>query len=142
MQRTLSLAAYLLKIWNVEDKKAEQLSSLGDEGEDFLDIVYDFLSDLKKKAVNDKANQEVCSVSKLERSVPDRRVYGVLETGEYGMESVLWDTEKQSVSHTRTKTEADMLPFYFCSMSQMAPMRPLLFFSGLATTASAICSMD
>lgn len=40
-------------------------------------------------------------------------VAGQYETGEHGFKSTLYDVAKKKVSHLKTKTEADMLPFQF-----------------------------
>jgi hypothetical protein len=110
MPRATSLALYAVKIWNLQDKEDEQISDFAD-GSDFFDFTKTFLAAIKAVTAHDKAVQQVFRVKKL--SEEQRRLFGVIETGEYGVESTLWDVETSAVAHRRKKTEADMLPFYF-----------------------------
>jgi hypothetical protein len=110
MPRSISLAAYAVKVWSVEEKQDKQVSRFADNA-DLLEFFDRFLSTVKSSTLHDKDFQQVLRVQKLKKE--KRRIYGVIETGEYGQESTLWDVEKKSVAHERKTTEADMLPFYF-----------------------------
>lgn len=110
MPRALSLAAYAIKVRDVGEREDEIISDFA-EGEDLLDFFQQFFGDLKDKKIDDKIIQQVLSVETLK--VEGRKLYGIVETGEYGEESVLWDVERLKVAHRRKKTEAEMLPFYF-----------------------------
>lgn len=43
----------------------------------------------------------------------DRIVSGIIETGEYGFRSKLYDTEHATVSYQKSPPEAEMVPFFF-----------------------------
>jgi hypothetical protein len=110
MARTFSLAAYAVKVWDVEERSAEQIADFG-QGSDLLDFFKQFLTDLKTNTINDDKVHQVLRVTILKSGA--RRLYGVIETGEYGAESELYDVKKRQIAHRRKTTEADMLPFYF-----------------------------
>lgn len=112
MSRTFSLAAYGIKIWNFAEREYEQVSNFCD-GFDLLDVLDEFFSGLAKKASRDKEAQQIVRAQKLKKDIDNRRIYGVVETGEYGLESVLWDVETERVVHKRKSTEANIFPFYF-----------------------------
>lgn len=68
------------------------------------------LSEWKQYKANDQYKQLISlSHSKIIEDV----FSGMLETGEYGYESKLYDIETKKVTHKRKTTEAEMLPFYF-----------------------------
>jgi hypothetical protein len=110
MTPTISLASYAVRVWNSDDRKAEPISNFSD-GEDLLDFFEKFFGGLKKKAEHDHQSQRVLRVKILK--VDDRQLSGIIENGEYGSESDLWDVRKESVAYTHKRTEADMFPFYF-----------------------------
>lgn len=110
MARLFALATYAVKVWNPEEREGETLSDFGDES-DLLDFFYEFLSGLQKKTSRDTEDQQVLRVEHLKKH--DRQIYGIIETGEYGHESVLWDVDAETVAYKRKTTEANMLPFFF-----------------------------
>jgi hypothetical protein len=112
MARTFALAAYAIKVWNLEEKEYEQVSNFS-EGSDLLDVLVKFFTQLAKKASRDKAAQQIVRALKVKTDIDARRIYGVIETGEYGYESDLFDVESEKVVHKRKSTEAVMFPFYF-----------------------------
>ena len=42
-----------------------------------------------------------------------RYACGIIETGEYGYEAILYDVNRKTVSYRRSTLDAEMLPFYF-----------------------------
>jgi hypothetical protein len=110
MQPTISLASYAIRVWNIDEREADPISSFGDDT-DLFDFLNEFFAGLKIKVAHDEDIQQVLRVKTLK--VVKRQLSGIIETGDYGSESELWDVKKQSVAHTRQTTEADMLPFYF-----------------------------
>jgi hypothetical protein len=127
MSKTVSLAAYILKIRNVQERKNVPLSSCpGDV--DFFEFMHDFLKPHKDHPLDEKQSQQVFRLEKLEKNDDERYLYGILETGEYGTDSVLWDTKSKKESHKRTRTEAEMLPFYFLAYIPDGPDLGIVLF--------------
>jgi len=110
MPTNISLAAYLVKIRDVKERQDETLSHLTGDDEDFLEYLAKQLSVMKEAQQNEQY-QQVLSVTKLKRT--DRQLSGMIETGEYGLESNIYSTVTKKVVHKRKKQEADLRPFYF-----------------------------
>ncbi len=110
MAQLISLAAYSVKLWDTQEKEADPLSNFADS-DDFFTFSKDLLNGLKEKTQNHEESQRVLTVKKLGQE--DRTLFGVIETGEYGVESDLLNVATGSVVHRRKKDEADMRPFYF-----------------------------
>lgn len=70
----------------------------------------DFLQHLKMNITNDtyKTYMKV-----IQTEVDGRSIYGVIESGIYGISSNLRDVETDSITYKKKKSEADVLPFYF-----------------------------
>jgi hypothetical protein len=123
MQPTISLASYAIRVWNIDERKADPVSSFSD-GADLLDFLNTFFDGLKTKVAHDENIKQVLRVKTP--TVVGRQISGIIETGEYGSESELWDVKKASVAHNRKATEADMLPFYFLADIPDGPDEGLL----------------
>lgn len=109
MSRTVSLAAYLIKIRDVNAREDEVLSDFADE-KDFVEYLNTQLGAMKVTKHNEEA-QLVLSVSKLIKN--DRVLTGIIETGEYGIESNIYSVSEKKIVYKRKKQEADLWPFYF-----------------------------
>src|SRR5689334_22215790 len=103
MPRLISLAAYFLKVRNVSDKTDEVLSEFDDD-EDLLDFFDKALTAIKKEGSHDPDAQQVLTVTKLHRE--QRSLSGVIETGEYGIESSLLDVDEGKIVHHRSVKQA------------------------------------
>lgn len=110
MPLTISLASYAIRVWNIDEREADPISNFSDDA-DLLDFLNAFFTGLKAKVVHNEKVRQVLRVKELK--VDGRQISGIIETGEYGSESELWDVKKAAVAHNRKTTEADMLPFYF-----------------------------
>src|SRR6266404_4198832 len=112
MPRTTALAAYAVKVWNLEERACEIVSSFAPKGPngkkapDLLDFVRIFLENLKKETSTNKDIQHVMTVKKLEKD--DRNLFGIIETGEYGLESDIVNVNTKALAHHRKIMEADM----------------------------------
>jgi len=109
-QPTVALASYALRVWNTDEHEADTVSDFAG-GNDLFDFLKEFFSGLKKKPSHNKNERQLLRVKQLH--VDGRKIYGTLETGEYGAESEIWDVTTEALAHTRKTTEADMIPFYF-----------------------------
>lgn len=104
-----SLAGYTLRV-REGGEQVEELDDFCDEA-DLIEILYDRLDSLQNDLSHNPEEQKLTRVSTLHRH--DRTITGIIETGEYGFESELIDVGRRRLSHRRTTTEAEMLPFYF-----------------------------
>jgi hypothetical protein len=105
----ISLAAYLIKVKDVSEHRFKVLSDV--DGKDLFEFFFDELDSLKATANNNKLAQELLRVNDLRKK--KRQLTGIIETGQYGRETILFDVNKKSVAHRRAISEAEMLPFYF-----------------------------
>jgi hypothetical protein len=104
-----SLSSYTLRVSDGSGSSV-QLDDIG-TGKDLFELLAGFLGGLKDDFSHDADNQKLLRVARLEKS--ERYLKGIIETGEYGYESTLYDVGQGQVSHQRKVTEAEMLPFYF-----------------------------
>lgn len=105
-----SLASYTIRVKEQITHSNVRINNLRDGGDAF-NTFRAYLNDLKLSASLDPADQRMMRVASLR--VSGRTMRGIIETGEYGYESELYDITTDAVSHRRQNTEAEMLPFYF-----------------------------
>ena len=110
MPHAISLAAYAVKVWDPEERESEPISAFDDE-HDLLDFLHDCLNSLTQRSSRNEGQKQVLRVKSLKRD--NRTLSGIIETGEYGIESTLLDVETGKEVHKRKTNEANMLPFYF-----------------------------
>ena len=109
MPMIISLAAYLVRIRDLNEREDEVLSEI--EGDrDLLDYLYEQLGIMKEMKHN-KEHQQVLTVTKLGKS--GRRLSGLIETGEYGRETNIYSVPEQKIVYRRKTQDADLWPFYF-----------------------------
>ncbi|MDZ8056570.1 MAG: hypothetical protein RMX63_34665 [Aulosira sp. ZfuCHP01] len=104
-----SLAPYTLRL---KSKSSRNYLFFGDVlGLDFIDIFYDYLSNvLPASPINNKTG-EVIKVISLKKD--NRTIYGQFEAGKNGYGSKLLDTITDTVSYERKPLEAELIPYYF-----------------------------
>jgi hypothetical protein len=107
---TISLAPYTLKVKDQEQRSWAPVNDFSDS-EDLLSFLKSLLGGLKSGPHKNDAVTQILRVKELQTE--SRTLSGVLETGEYGSESDIFDVMKLKLAHKRTTNEADMLPFYF-----------------------------
>lgn len=105
----ITLTSYAIRIRDVD---LHENLPIGDvNGADFFQLASDYLGEREQSMSHDEANQRLLSVRRW--GAQGRTISGVIETGEYGHESDLFDVERGAVSYRRRRYEAEMLPFYF-----------------------------
>jgi hypothetical protein len=109
MPKRIALAAYYIKVRNHTKRKYEALSDF--EGHDAFEFFKSELQKMQKGNIDNQQSNQVVSASRIDEN--GRVLSGIIETGEYGYESNLYDTEMHKVVHNRKQKEADMWPFYF-----------------------------
>lgn len=107
---SFSLASYTIRVKEQVTHSNVRINNLRNGGDVFVTF-RDFLNQLRQNASLDPADQRMMRVSSLH--VRGRTLRGIIETGEYGYESELYDITTDVVSHRRRNTEAEMLPFFF-----------------------------
>lgn len=107
---TIFLSSYTVRL---VDRNTGQMLPIGNffQGADLLTIFNQYLTSLEANLSHDSEAHKLLSVQRY--STDGRNLYGIVETGDYGYESTLYDVQLQSISHHRTVNEAEMLPFYF-----------------------------
>ncbi len=106
----ISLASYTIRVMNKIDGKSAQLDSFA-HGLDLFDLLCQYLDKLKNDHSNDIFSKKVMRVSSLNRN--GRILNGIIQTGDYGYESELIDTNDGALSYKKKTNEAEMISFYF-----------------------------
>jgi hypothetical protein len=104
----VSLATYTIVVRRRYNKEAEPIGQF--EGADLLDFVREYLTN-RKSPLNDKEKHHILRAEI--HSDKNRQISGLIETGEYGYSSELFDTSKEKTAYRRKPTDADLLPFVF-----------------------------
>jgi len=109
------MSAIFLSSYTVRliDRGSGQMCPIGNffQGADLLTTFNQYLASLRANLSHDSEAHKLLSV--LRYSTGGRNISGIVETGDYGYESTLYDVQSQSIAHHRTVNEAEMLPFYF-----------------------------
>ncbi|MFN6539342.1 MAG: hypothetical protein RM021_023730 [Nostoc sp. EkiNYC01] len=104
-----SLAPYTLRL---KRKNSKSYLFFGEVlGLDFLDIFYEYLSNiLPISPINNKTG-EVIKVTSIKKE--NRTIFGRLEAGQNGYGSKLLNTVTDTVSYERNTLDAELIPYYF-----------------------------
>jgi hypothetical protein len=107
---SFSLASYTIRVKEQVTHSNVRINDLRDGGDVFVTF-REYLRELRRSSSHNALSQRLMRVSRL--NVNGRILRGIIETGEYGYESELYDVNTDAVAHRRSNTEAEMLPFYF-----------------------------
>lgn len=101
-------------------RKDTQLELQDIEGQEFIEIVKQFVEDNKANYADDKRLEKVFKCDDcLEGIVEDegrgvfKYIYGIVKTGEYGVVSEIIDIETGRTEYNKGTNHADVLPFYY-----------------------------
>jgi hypothetical protein len=108
--RAFSLTTYTIRVQNRTETQYLPVANFG-AGVDLLEVLTEYLNTLHVDIYHDQENQLLLRVPRFE--VKGRTVSGLLEKGEYGIESELLNVHDESTSYERTIDDAEMLPYYF-----------------------------
>jgi hypothetical protein len=108
--KRITLAAYSVRVRVPYSREYEKLSSFGDD-QDLFDFLWQQVNALSKTVSNDKEAKHVLEAEEL--STADRRIGGILNSGEYGIETLIRDVNTWNIALKKKKHHAEMLPFYF-----------------------------
>lgn len=99
-------------ITRVIDKNTGEILSLGNiQGNRIITIFNDALAGLNRAMVHDEENQKLMKVRQL--GIEAQEISGIIETGEYGYESDIYNVQTNTVTYHRSSLDAELLPFYF-----------------------------
>ncbi len=107
----ISLVAYSIR---VRRKRTSYFLKLRDiDGVDLFSCLKHWTKPTESQMANFEESKQVMDFS--EQDVLEKRetVTGIVETGEYGFESKLFDVKKRKIAYKRTVDDAEVLPFYF-----------------------------
>ena len=109
------MAAILLGAYTVRIRKKGDNQYLSLNKFNGTDSIFEFLKDFfdmfSKKFTNDRNHQKISSL--LQVNHQGKLISGVIETGEYGYTSKLYDIDKGSETYKRKSREAELYPLYF-----------------------------
>jgi hypothetical protein len=106
-----SLATYAIRVEDLERRRGAYCHLDDIAGNDFLKIIEAFLAESSGFSLSNRAERKLIRVRRC--NLRDRTLDGTIETGDYGYEAELVDSQTQEVAHRQQTTEAQMLPFYF-----------------------------
>lgn len=109
--KSITISTYVLRVRNNQKNlEYHKLNGLPG-GRNLFDLLLEYLDHLEERPANDIDNQSLLRASHLRRS--GHTLSGLLERGEYGIKSSLVNIRKREITHERSVSEAEMLPFYF-----------------------------
>jgi hypothetical protein len=112
-----SLAVYAVRVRNVREREFEIVSFFlddngdNDKDKDLLDVLSNQFKKYEQESADDENAQLILRVSKVFEE--KRCIYGLIETGLYGRESILFNRKKKQDVYKKSRDEADMSPFFF-----------------------------
>lgn len=108
---SITLTPYVIRIKKKREEGWRILSRFDEDNADFFQVLKDFLDTYKTSLSNDDSRQKVLRVKKADLS--KRSIKGIIETGEYGYASEIYNLSKGKKAYVREKDDAELLPFYF-----------------------------
>lgn len=119
--KKIGLSVYMI---NVHSKNTKQKYININEiynNKSFVDIVEEFLNEMKGAYDRDDESENIFTTVKTDRTDkkdkdgrPDYKcIFGQIKTGDYGTASELVDSRTGKVSHNKTSNEAEVIPFVF-----------------------------
>lgn len=108
---SISAAVHHVRVRRIREKVFDQIDCFGDDDSDLFEVLSEELAGLRQRAARDEVAQEVLEVSELRTD--GREIYGIIDSGAYGIESVLRDIRNNRIAYHKRPHHADMMPFYF-----------------------------
>jgi len=110
------MARYTLAGYTIRAKMGDQytrLDNINISGKlvDTLSVFLNYFNNRSLSPSHDRSGRKLLKVTNFGRD--GRQLYGIIETGEYGYESELYNVDTGNISYRRRIADAEMLPFYF-----------------------------
>jgi hypothetical protein len=107
---TFALSSYTVRVKQLYHDDYEILGNfLG--GNDFLEVYRMFVEDRQDDPSHDTRLGILLRATRMEHN--DRTLSGIIETGEYGIETELVNVDTEKMTYRRQTRDAEMRPFYF-----------------------------
>lgn len=111
-----SLSTYTIRVLEKSSNSYVKIDKFGkkdktDTGSDIFKILNEYLSQLVITSSLNRSEKKILHVHKINSDA--RTLNGIIETGEFGYESNLYNVNNETISHKRQTNEAELLPFYF-----------------------------
>jgi len=105
------LVPYVVRLQQTRTKNPVPLHNIDGHGMDFLHVLQQYLQDIQQTKVLQKPRKTI-SVEKMVSE--SRDVFGVLKSGEYGIEADFHDVDSgQIIPRARKERHSEVLPFFF-----------------------------
>jgi hypothetical protein len=108
----ISLTPYTVRVTKKSpDKQVKHVKLNSIAGKDLFVIIDEYFKKIQAVA---SINEDTSKVIKLKTTeTKERTTCGILETGEFGYETEIFDTKTNIVTHSRKSHEAELIPFYY-----------------------------
>lgn len=111
MVNKIKLEVYILKI---REKRGESYVNLHDfNSTNFYDLFQDFILENQVDFGKNDLQEKTMRFKPYNVSFKDKRITGIIESGDYGYESEIYSTTTQIRTHEKKKDETEIKPFYF-----------------------------
>lgn len=110
---SLYLAPYAVRMKDVKNDKYIKLGDRKEWGDDFLDILHNYLEKEMPSLSFDPEDKNKKTIRPETFCREERTIVGMLKAGEYGFESDLHDVEIDEVKYTRQTNDAELIPYFF-----------------------------
>ena len=108
---SISLSTYTIRIYSLLDHCYINLNELLDGNSDSFRAMKTCIRILSSSYSHDTSVKKLFKIQEFESK--HRHINGIIETGDYGYESDLFDIQSAQISYRRQLYEAELLPFYF-----------------------------
>lgn len=114
MAHEIRLEVYTLKVRKQREEFAVRLDNFLEKS-DFLDFFRDYIKSFDNKlSINESQQKSIQFKAESVRVLSDQRIIsGVIESGDYGIESTIVDITTGQIKYHKTNDDADIKPFYF-----------------------------
>ncbi len=110
MKVTLAVYSIRVRLKGSTDSY-QDIDNFNNNHADFFDVAKTFFNDILNVKNKDDEAQQILTISQI--ADKKRIVAGLIHAGQYGQACDVVDAETSKVVYKKTKTNADMLPFYF-----------------------------
>lgn len=105
----ISLTPYTIRVTQKSTGNYVKLNNI--TGKDLFEILDNYLIKIKTTASVDNNTSKVIKLKAKRKK--DRINCGILETGEFGYETEIFDTKANTVTYSKKSHEAELIPFYY-----------------------------
>ena len=110
------LSAYTVRIRNPLTDNYERLGNFDGQGADLFHVFGDYLERRRTSVPSDNEDaRKVLRVTRIENPPRTRNIGGLVEVGDYGYTSRLYDVDQNEFSYERRTVDAELLPYFLIS---------------------------